>query len=462
MNNFKPIGRKATQIRVLLTDTNRWALSARLAMSLAEAGCHVEAICPSPRHALMKTRAVQRIYKYSGFRPLESLNSSIEASEPDIIIPACDRSVAHLHQLHARAKFGGVAENKLTALIEHSLGSPASYAQVTSRYDLLLLAHEEGIRVPRMSPVKTSKDLDSWRTLGSCPSVLKADGTWGGRGVRIIRSPEEADHSFGDLARMSRFSRAVKRLVVNRDSFSLRSWLKDPKPEVIIQSYIYGRPANCAVVCWEGRVLAAIAVEVVRSAGLTGPASVVHVVENPEMLFAAERIASRLGLSGFFGLDFMIEEGTNAAYLIEMNPRSTPPCHLRLDKGRNLADALWAQLAGQPRPEDSPVTHSNVIAYFPQAFAGQEKVPEEAFLDIPHSEPELIQELLNPFPDNTFMFRLIQRLKGNQTETHTSDLLKNRAGDPLHTVGAVQGDSLAAVVDTTIEETVRKAKISST
>ena len=38
----------------------------------------------------------------------------------------------------------------------------------------------------------------------------------------------------------------------------------------------------------------------------TGSATVVRLTERPEMLLAAKRIARRLGLSGFFGLDFML------------------------------------------------------------------------------------------------------------------------------------------------------------
>jgi hypothetical protein len=54
------------------------------------------------------------------------------------------------------------------------------------------------------------------------------------------------------------------------------------------------------------KVLPGISVEVVQSRGATGSATVVRLTERPEMLLAAKRIARRLGLSGFFGLDFML------------------------------------------------------------------------------------------------------------------------------------------------------------
>ena len=141
--------------------------------------------------------------------------------------------------------------------------------------------------------------------------------------------------------------------------------------------------------------------EVLRSDGSTGPASVVHLIQNVEMRGAAERIASRLGISGFFGLDFILEEGTGRAYLIEMNARLAPPCYLRFEKGRDLIGAMWASITGQP------VTESDTIAYQLQALL-KEGTPAGCFYPEPEGEPELARELQNPFPNRTLLFRLVQ------------------------------------------------------
>lgn len=61
------------EMKGLLTDTNRWALSARLAMNFAEMGCEVAAICPTPGHALSKVNTVQQLFRYSGLRPYASV-----------------------------------------------------------------------------------------------------------------------------------------------------------------------------------------------------------------------------------------------------------------------------------------------------------------------------------------------------------------------------------------------------
>jgi len=137
------------------------------------------------------------------------------------------------------------------------------------------------------------------------------------------------------------------------------------------------------------------------------------------MTFAAERIASRLGLSGFFGLDFVIETGTGTPYLIEMNPRATPPCHLRLGDGRDLSGVLWAELAGQPLPEVPSVTENEMIAYYPQPDDSTRELLPSCFQDVPNGEPKLAEELLRPRPDALFV-RLFLRLS-QKTEAPSWD-----------------------------------------
>ncbi len=391
--------------KILLTDTNRWALAARLAIDLAKAGATVSAVCPVRGHPLLKTRAVNRTFGYSGVRPLESLLAAIDATDPEMIVPCDDRGVEHLHELHARAGSLGSGGSKVQALIERSLGPPASYPIVSSRYHLLRIAQEEGLRVPETHVVGSADDLKSRYAGSTLPWVLKADGTFGGRGVKVAHTLEQAKRFLSELHRLFGTGRVIKRLCVNRDPFWLLPWWNRFRPSVVLQAHIQGRPANCAVVCWQGKVLAGFGVEVVSADGLTGPASVVRVVENSEMMLCAERIARRLGLSGFFGLDFMIEDGTRDLYLIEMNPRSTPLCHLRLGPGRDMVGALYTQLSGCAGPVTPPVTQNEMIAYFPQAWTSKSEFLQSSFQDIPQGEPELIQELLEPWPNRSLLFR---------------------------------------------------------
>jgi hypothetical protein len=409
-SDFIRENRGAIVPKVLLTDTNRWAGPARLAIGLAKAGCRISAVCPTRGHPLLSTRVVHETFPYSGLRPLESLAAAIEATEPQIIIPCDDRGVQHLHELYGRARSLGKSGTGLTNLIEYSLGSPESYPIVSARCDLLRIACEEGVRVPDTKLLKTADDLESWQSGHRLPWVLKGDGTFGGRGVRIAHTRMQAEKFFSEITRLFTGTRAIKRMIVNRDPFWLRPWWNNCRPAIIVQSHIQGRPANCAFVCWKGEVLAGIGVEVVSSEGLTGPANIVRVVDNSEMMLAAERIARRLGLSGFFGLDFMIEDRSGATYLIEMNPRCTPLSHLQLGKGRDMIEALGAQLSGRPLQETSPVTQNNMIAYFPQAWQCKSEFLQSSFQDVPQGEPDLVEDLLRPWPDRSLLYRIVSKV----------------------------------------------------
>lgn len=407
---------------VLLTDTTRWASSARFAIGLAEAGFDVSGVCLRRGHPLRKTRVVKRIFTYSAIRPLHSLINAIETTSPDLIIPCDDRAVAHLHDLHRHAKGLAASGSRIASVVERSLGSPQSYATVSARHEFLMVARNEGLRVPDMAAVRTIDDFDSWQRNHAFPWVLKADGTFGGRGVRIVTSLEQARLGFAELNGEFSLARGIKRLVGYRDPFWVGPWWHNVRPSVLVQAHIQGYPANCAAVCWKGKVLGEISVDVMTTSGSTGPATVVNVIDNREIAVAAERVASRLELSGLFGLDFVIDATSGAAYLIEINPRCTPVCHLQLGKGRDLAGALWAQLSGVACRDEPPVTGNPRIAYFPGAWLDRNRHLASSFQDVPWGEPDLVEELLHPWPKRTILGRVLNYLSsGSRSDEAEND-----------------------------------------
>jgi hypothetical protein len=407
-NAIRSEGGKGSPVKILLTDTDRRAYAARVAMAFAECGCQVSIVC-TDHHPIENIKAPHRIYPYSALRPLNSLWSAIESAVPDLILPCDDRAVQHLQQLSGQFHSDEERQHRVACLIERSLGPPASYPIISSRYPLLQLAQAEGIRIPATSLLHTPEDLSNWRAKQPFPWVLKADGTWGGYGVRITDSLPDAQSKFNVLGTPCRLRRAFKRALVNRDYFYFRAWWKAFSPAVIAQAFVRGRPANCAVACSKGKVLAQANVEVLAASTSTGPAIVVRRVDNPEMVRAAERIASRLQLSGLFGLDFVIETGSGATYLIEMNPRCTPLCHIQLGSGPDLLAALYAHLAGRPLPKrPAPVAQNanEVIAYYPHTWNFNGDSQRAVLQDFPHGEPELATALLRPFPSGTLLCRV--------------------------------------------------------
>jgi ATP-grasp domain len=396
--------------RILLTDTTRWSASPRLAIAFSRAGCHVAALCPMPGHPVLKTTGLKRAFPYSGYYPVASLRKAIVEYRPDIVIPACDRAVRHLHDLYTSVSSEGTDPKWIAALIERSLGSAESFAVVSSRFELLRVARAEGIPVPDVVDVKDLSASGDGRF--QCVAI-KADGTSGGRGVRFARSAQDASRSLAELASHGSYLALAKRMLLNRDrGWTFFDWKHSQRP-VIVQRFVEGRPANCGVACWKGEVLAVIAVEVVLTDGETGPAIVVQIVEGAAMTSAAARLARTLNLSGFFGLDFMIEEPGGQTYLVELNARSTPPCALPLGRGRDLVTAVVAQLTGSHVAEREPVTEKNLIAYFPQGrniVNGSVKAEKDAFyLDVPVGEEKLIYALMHPWPERGILGRLLDK-----------------------------------------------------
>jgi hypothetical protein len=404
-------GRVGGGLRILLTDTKRWAVGVRIGMAFAESGCEVAMLCPREGHPAYTVQSIRQRFVYDGFAPVASLRTAIDCFRPDIVLPTCDRGLAHLHRLHDQAWADG--EDWIVDCIERSLGPHESYPIVSNRYKLLRLAQEEGIRVPTTMLLTSASDLTAAEDMG-LPLVVKADGTWGGCGVKVARTHEELEGAYRELRGRRGVPWLMKELALNRDrGNTLNDW-RNFHPELIAQRFIEGRPANCAVACWEGKVLAGIAVEVMATNGEHGPASMVEVVEGREMLRAAEKIARRLRLSGFFGLDFMVEPESGAAWLIEMNARCTQPCSLPLGTGRNLPAALCAELAGAPEPKSNPVTDLNRIAYFPKPAGSLADSADPVWsyhYDIPADEPELVHLLLHQWPDRGLLGQCLDRMR---------------------------------------------------
>lgn len=378
----------ADRPKILIVATDRWFPTARMGMALAEVGCIVDAIGPSG-HPLRLTSAVQRMYPYRGLAPLSSIVTAIRASLPDILVPADDLATWHLHDLCRREQ---TPAGEFAKLIERSLGSAENFSVIRSRNDFIQLAREEEIRVPQTAVITTTGDLHGWIARNGFPSVLKANGTSGGDGVKVVNTVAEAEWAFHRLQSPPLLARAIKRALVDRDLTLVRPSLFRRRPIVNAQTFIRGREATSAMFCWGGEVLASLHFEVIQKVGTTGHATVVRRIDHSEMSSAAERIARKLKLSGFHGLDFMIEKETGHAFLIEINPRTTQVGHFAFGAGRNLPAAMWAALTGSRSRSETAVIQSDTIALFPQEW---KRDPGSAFIatayhDVPWQEPALV------------------------------------------------------------------------
>jgi predicted ATP-grasp superfamily ATP-dependent carboligase len=315
-------------------------------------------------------------------------------------------AVWQLHALHAN-------EPDLRPLIELSLGAAEAYPAIQQRGEVMRIAQSLGIRVPLTQALYSAEELKDWKF--DKPSVLKLDGTWGGEGVTIVRSLEEATQTFHSAPKKMKAWMAWKRFLINRHFFAFWAWQRRKISEMTIQEFIPGHPATTMFACWRGEVLASSTVEVLVSQALTGAASVVRVLKNNEIEDAVRLLARKLQLSGFHGLDFVIEEDTDAAYLIELNPRATQLGHLNLSAHGDLAGVMAGKLKDEAPDgiaSEHPIQNST-IAFFPFAFKSN---PGSAYLhhgyhDVPWDEPALVRELLcDPWPERQLPSRIYHYL----------------------------------------------------
>ncbi len=377
---------------VLVAATSRWFTTSRIVMALSGVGCTVDAVCP-PRHPLLKTSAVRSWYAYRGLAPRISLTHAVVASKPDLILPVDDLAVRELHDLYENSVEDNRAGVMLRGLIERSLGAPEGFPVVRSRSALIDLARQEHVRAPITEVVSSADHLEDWISRNGLPTVLKANGTAGGEGVRIARSWEQAEQSFRALQAPPLLKQAMERALLHLDTKLVRAALFRRRSTVNAQAFVSGQDATSLIACWKGEVLGELHFEVLQEKHRHGPATVVRLIENSEMSAAAGKIVRRLGISGFCGFDFVIEERTGDAYLLEMNPRVTQVAHLALGPGRDLPAALYAVLTGTALKTSTSVTDQKTIALFPQEWLRSPKSPylESAYHDVPWGEPDLIR-----------------------------------------------------------------------
>jgi carbamoylphosphate synthase large subunit len=382
-------------IRALVISTKRWPIPARVAVALAEAGFRVAAISPR-RDFVSRTRAIQRRFYYQIDGQAKSIVRAIEEWAPQFLVCTDDQSVQQLHQLHMHlVKTATTKKAKdIAALIETSLGSPRGFDFASEKSRLLVLAKSLEVRCPETRPI-SKQTFERQIETAVYPLLVKGDGSWGGRFVRIVENAKQAKRVVCEFQLPADWPMRVrgaiaKCLLTLPGANSYRE-----KPVICLQQFIGGRPANRAVVCWEGQVLAGVSVRVHETVYAFGPAALVEPIESAEMTVAANILVKYLKLSGFIGFDFVLDHA-DRAWLVEMNARVTPLTYANMLRTPSLAAILFAKLAGANLEAPSVAIRSGIVALFPQELqrSVRSKFISAAFDDVPWNEPELVLALL--------------------------------------------------------------------
>ncbi|HEV2302416.1 MAG TPA: ATP-grasp domain-containing protein [Stellaceae bacterium] len=377
--------------KILIFHTLRWPNAARLAIAFRQVGCRVDGLC-LPDYPLDKLAAVGRAYVYRPLVPLHSIRAAFESAIPDLIIPCDEGAVAQLLRSH-RQPGSAAGAQRLRAVIERSLGGIEGYERIATRSNLPAIAAEAGVRTPQTRLVATIVELREALIEMGFPAVLKADYSWSGDGVHIVHDLHEAERAFGRMTGSRPRLSAVKRLLRDRDLELLLQRFRAQQPALTLQRFIAGREANAAIACWQGEIVASLCAEVVVARSSSRNASVLRIVDNPEMLETARLVVRLAGVTGFCGLDFIVEAGSDLPLLIEINPRATQINHLALGPGRDLVAALCARAAGEPVPDRPAITECDTIALFPHEWHRDPQSPHlrSAYHDVPWEEPEFVR-----------------------------------------------------------------------
>jgi ATP-grasp domain len=379
-------------VRILVVISERWELGARFAAELGRAGFSVGVLSPSgnlARHSI----SPDAHYLWRSWARERSLISAIEDWRPQFLLCADDHSVRTLLRVfNLECNSRDQSRRKICELIDYSVGNPGAFA-FTEKSEFMALASSLGVRCPKTMLAADEQVLNGALATWTLPAVIKKDGEFGGMGVRIVRTRQEARQSFIEMRMSTRWPRRLKRTLGRARLEGISQRISRRAPNITLQEYISGRPATRAIVCWKGETLAGISAEVLEVAHETGPATVVRIIEHAEMTAFSRILARRLGITGFLGFDFIIDpEGR--PWLLEVNPRITPICHIVY--GVDLIGALYARLADACVPRFRAPVGQAEIALFPHELLrdSSSKRLQTCFHDVPWGEPALVRACL--------------------------------------------------------------------
>jgi hypothetical protein len=305
-----------------------------------------------------------------------------------------DGAVKELHNIHVRATNGPTAASsvKIIKLIETSLGNPEGFEFSRKKSKLIFMAKSLGVRCPPTAGI-SDHDVDNQLDTVSYPILIKGDGSYAGKSVRIVGDAIQARRTMREFQLPPAWPTVLRIIIARLFPTTIVKWIcKDPSA-VCTQDFIDGYAANRAVACWKGEVLAGISVRVHETVSTFGSGALVEIIDSPEMTDTANVLIKRLNLSGIIGFDFILDS-ENRAWLIEMNPRVTPVSYLGCST--NLSTALFSKVAGIAVSFQISSVQGKLIALFPQEL---ERSPHSEFIssgydDVPWEDPELVLAIL--------------------------------------------------------------------
>jgi len=387
--------------RVLIVGTRLSTLPAALALRMQATGIDVRAVAPFSRFLDAIPLDFRRGFRGGNFAKL--VERAIRDFRPDQIVPCDDYAASILHRLQATQH--GSSDGDIAELIVASLGDPSGYDIACSRSRLLVLAAELGISVPLTVPITSVEDAAAALAATGGDVIVKTDGSYGGLGVRRASTVAEIMEFLAQASRPNSRVRALKDTLRGGNTLAFVERRDFRPPAVTAQSIIVGYPANRAVLCERGKVLAGVTVGVREAMPNNGPASVVETIRHARIEDDVATLVRKLGLSGFHGFDFMID-GDGRSWLLELNPRVTPSACLFAEGASPLVATLRRHIAGGEATADDPPA-GEIVVLFPQEFQRDPNSPllHTSAHHVPWSAPRFVRTCLDSTPTRYERFR---------------------------------------------------------
>jgi glutathione synthase/RimK-type ligase-like ATP-grasp enzyme len=329
------------------------------------------------------------------FEPLirSSLEKAFDAFRPDIIVPCDERAVSIVDHW-----IGGQQASPLSAGLRDclvaSLGKPERLAERSSKLRTLELARSIGVRTPCETKVTSRAECEQVAASFGYPVILKLSHGAGGNGVRLCRTAEQLGAAFRDFERGLSAVKAWRRRLLRRDWFGSRF-------DILVQEFIPGRPAMSCIAVSGGRPLSIVTGFAQNVTEPMGPASIVRIIDIPEIRQMTQAMAEAFEASGFLSFDFIVDEAGRAV-LLECNARPTQIMHLGHLVDVDLARALHGALQGAREAPCEAPRGEREVAFFPQEWKRDPASSTVAtgFHDVPWEDPVLLRAILDKRPVN--------------------------------------------------------------
>jgi len=378
--------------RVLLCATAaHWLGTARSPRAFAHAGCDVHLFAPDDPLAGSSPHVARR-YRLAPHADAThwalAFADVIDMALPDVVVPCDDRAFRLLALLHGEPprRLASARHAAIAALIERSLGDPGGYLASVDK--LALPAHARAFGVPMPASVVTASpdDARAFADANGWPIVLKRSESYAGMGVTIVwRAADLADA----------WKSAVSPSLATRGGAA--------PAQLLVQQAIAGPSWYAIVVAHQGSYFGGWAArKIVAHPAPKGPATVTGHAYRADIDEHCAALVRGFAMSGIFGVEFLVDDATDRAFLLEINRRLTPGVHKDALVGLDVVGAWLAAMRGHPPAERLRLApgEAGIIVNFPQEWLRDPASPWLANhrVDVPWDEPALFAAMVATRP----------------------------------------------------------------